>query len=56
MPLHAVISVHGEAGLREPLAIEIADFLPVGWAQGNAAGMRSGWAPAINGPAPFVAA
>jgi HD domain len=30
MPLHAVTSVHGEAGLRERLAIEIADFPPAG--------------------------
>jgi (p)ppGpp synthase/HD superfamily hydrolase len=27
-PLHAITSVHGEAGLRERLAIEIADFHP----------------------------
>jgi hypothetical protein len=26
MPLHAITSVHGEAGLRERLSIEIADF------------------------------
>ena len=26
MPLHAIASVHGEAGLRERLAIEIAGF------------------------------
>jgi hypothetical protein len=28
MPLHAITSVHGEAGLRERLAIEIARFRP----------------------------
>lgn len=27
MPLHAITSVHGKAGLRERLLIEIADFL-----------------------------
>jgi hypothetical protein len=30
MPLHAITSVHGEAGLRERLAIEIASFAPAG--------------------------
>jgi hypothetical protein len=28
MPLHAITSVHGELGLRERLAIEIAGFPP----------------------------
>jgi hypothetical protein len=35
MPLHAITSVHGEAGLRERLAMEIAQFSSAdrGWAQ-----------------------
>ncbi len=37
MPLHAITSVHGEAGLRERLAIEIAGFPPAGRARAEQA-------------------
>ena len=37
MPLHAITAVHGESGLRERLAIEIADFPPADRARIEAA-------------------
>lgn len=42
MPLHAIRSVHGEAGLRERLAIEIAGFPRAGRERaGQALGLAS---------------
>ena len=42
MPLHAITSVHGEAGLRERLLIEIAQFPAAGCGRtGNALALAS---------------
>jgi hypothetical protein len=40
MPLHAITSVHGQAGLRERLLMEIEHFL----CRSNT---RLGWSPAL---------